>query len=89
MDRVLAAQPRTYWIGLAGMAVLVAFSWMYLGLKVGLFNSGLLVGAIARDVGAIVSFRSTWPMQERLLDWNKVEVELARQESVESGSARR
>jgi hypothetical protein len=35
---------------------------------------GLLVGLVARDIGYFRSRRAVWPVYERVIDWEKVEV---------------
>ena len=34
---------------------------------------GLIVGALARDLGWLIYAKKTWPFQEKVIDWQKVE----------------
>jgi len=43
--------------------------------------AGLLVGALARDVGSFRRFLQVWPALSQVLDWQRVEQELSQEQA--------
>ena len=43
--------------------------------------AGLLVGALARDVGSFRRFLQVWPTLSQILDWQRVEQELSQEQA--------
>jgi hypothetical protein len=39
---------------------------------------GIVLGALARDIGWLLRFKRDWPILNRVLDWKAVDKELAR-----------
>src|SRR5205809_6957791 len=66
-------QPIRYFAGLITIMLLTAIAWRYFEPSCGLVLAGILLGAIARDIGQAIRARRFWPTLDRVLDWKAVD----------------
>jgi hypothetical protein len=72
----LRRQRLAFWMLYLLMALGLMLYLYFFGGKFGHYFLGLLVGAVARDIGWMLRFKIDWPTLDRVLDWPAVEREL-------------
>jgi hypothetical protein len=82
--QAFARQPTLYWV-VQIFSLAIVFALYYFTKDIFVFTLlGVFVGGLARDVGWMLRFRRDWPTLDRVLDWQRVEQELAKKPSADS-----
>ena len=76
--QALARQPPLFWAFTLVALIAVATYFVLVGDKTAYIFLGIVLGALARDIGWLLRFRRDWPTLDRVLDWNAVDRELSK-----------